>query len=168
MEKSEIIKKQNELRKELFRVYALEKELTKEFLATHPDLLGAALKYKSTNALTFKKVTGILTYDSFQPTLILQCVIDRITFADTVECVSGMIEEIPIGHFTTYRTTKEDYEEAARDFIKELCQGPKLTINDKDIDFTKINMAQAFNKGYYIIDPLTDEDQDTTPNTQKL
>lgn len=163
MNKTEIIKKQNELRKKLFRVYALEKELTKEFLATHPDLLGAALKYKSTNALTFKKVTGILTYDSFQPTLILQCVIDRITFADTVECVSGMIEEIPIDHFSTYRTTKEDYEEAARDFIKELCQGPQIQITEKDIEFSKFNTAKGFNQFYYILDPEADNPDESEP-----
>lgn len=159
MDKSEIIKKQNELRKKLFRVYALEMELTQEFVDTHPDLIGAALKYKSDDTLTFKKVTGILSYDSFQPALILQCIIDKITFTDTAECVTGLVEDIPFDHFTTYRTTSEDYEKAARDFIKELCQGPKLTICDKDIDFTKINMAQVFNKGYYILDPLIDTDK---------
>ena len=61
MNKTEIIKKQNELRKELFRVYALEKELTQEFLANHPDIVGAALKYKSGNATTYKKITGVLS-----------------------------------------------------------------------------------------------------------
>lgn len=159
MDKTEIIKKQNELRRKIFRVYTLEKELTQEFVATHPDIVGAALKYKSGDALTFKKVTGILSYDSFQPALILQCIIDKITFTDTAECVTGLVEDIPFDHFTTYRTTSEDYEKAARDFIKELCQGPKLTINDKDIDFDKINMAQVFNKGYYILDPLIDTDK---------
>lgn len=167
MEKSEIIKKQNELRRKIFRVYTLEKELTQEFVATHPDIVGAALKYKSGDALTFKKVTGILSYDSFQPALILQCIIDKITFTDTAECVTGLVEDIPFDHFTTYRTTSEDYEKAARDFIHELCLGPSIQISDEDLDFNKLNMAQVFNKFYYIINPLDKEDQDTTPSTAK-
>ena len=113
MDKTEITQKRHELRKSILSVYQLEKELTQEFLTNHPDIVGAALKYKSGDALTFKKVTGILSYDSFQPALILQCIIDKITFTDTAVCVTGLVEDIPFDHFTTYRTTSEDYEKAA-------------------------------------------------------
>lgn len=163
MDKTEIIKKQNELRRKIFRVYTLEKELTQEFVATHPDIVGAALKYKSGDALTFKKVTGILSYDSFQPALILQCIIDKITFTDTAECVTGLVEDIPFDHFTTYRTTSEDYEKAARDFIKELCQGPQIQITEEDINFSSINTAKGFNQFYYILDPEADNPDESEP-----
>ena len=75
MNKTEITQKQKELRKILFRTYELEKELTQEFLANHPNLVGSVLKYKTSHATTFKKVTGILSYDSTMPKLILQCAI---------------------------------------------------------------------------------------------
>ena len=163
MDKTEITQKRNELRKNILRVYQLEKELTQEFLANHPDIVGAALKYKSGNATTYKKITGVLSYDSFQPILILQCVIDKITFADTVKCVTGLVEDIPFSHFSTNRTTSEDYEEAARDFIKELCQGPQIQITEKDIEFSKFNTAKGFNQFYYILDPEADNPDESEP-----
>lgn len=163
MDKTEITKKRHELRKNILRVYQLEKELTQEFLANHPDIVGSVLKYKSDNATTYKKITGVLSYDSFQPILILQCVIDKITFADTVKCVTGLVEDIPFSHFSTNRTTSEDYEEAARDFIKELCQGPQIQITEEDINFSSINTAKGFNQFYYILDPEADNPDESEP-----
>lgn len=163
MNKTEIIKKQNELRKELFRVYALEKELTQEFLANHPNLVGTVLKYKTSHATTFKKVTGILSYDSTMPKLILQCVIDKLTITDTQECTTGTIEMIPFSHFDAHRTTNEDYEEAVRAFIRELCQGPEIKIADEEISISSFDTAQTFNRFYFVLDPEAANPDTTEP-----
>lgn len=128
----------------------------KSFLQTIPTSLAPSSNTSQATPPPTKKITGLLSYDSFQPILILQCVIDKITFADTVKCITGLVEDIPFSHFSTYRTTSEDYETAARDFIKELCQGPQIQITEKDIEFSKFNTAKGFNQFYYIIDPEAD------------
>ena len=153
MDKTEISQKRHELRKSILSVYQLEKELTQEFLTNHPDLVGSVLKYKANHATTFKKVTGILSYDSTMPKLILQCVIDKLTISDTQECITGTIEMIPFSHFDTHRTTNEDYEDAARAFIRELCQGPDIKITDEEIRFSSFDTAQTFNQFYFVLDP---------------
>lgn len=153
MNKTEITKKQRELRKAILLVYELEKELTQEFVANHPDLKGAVLKYSSKHVTTYKRITGILSYDSTKPKLILECVIDKLTISCTHECTTAIVEMIPFSHFSTHRTTKEDYEEAAKFFINELCKGPKIKIANEDFDFSKFDTAEIFNQFYFVLNP---------------